>query len=195
MLPVSSDDVQIVLVEAQPPIVAFSRTQPEGDLRKAIATVRRIAGALSIPMTITTVSLSAEPPALLQELGGAQAWLRSIISPLGDTNLREHIKRVARRTLAVGGMSSEIAILRTVLDARELGYEVHLLMDCCGGLSLRTEAAALDQMKAAGAVISNVSSFFSSQVDDTKSPAGESVMGALADLWSWSVDHHNDPGS
>ena len=185
MSALTADDVQIVFLEMQPVIVASSRTHSSVALRRSAAAVKAMADALYIPVLASVVPLGEEDPALIEELGAVTPLVRTTISLFGHEQARNKVAAAGRKILAIGGVSSEIAILHTVLDARREGYEVHLLMDCCGGLSDRSEAAALKQMEAAGAVASNVSSFFTSLIDDMTSNAGRTLMGAIAKLWSW----------
>ncbi|MET7853658.1 isochorismatase family protein [Streptomyces avermitilis] len=55
------------------------------------------------------------------------------------------------------GVTSEIVVLHTALDAITAGFEVSVLLDACGGLSPRTEQAAFRQIEAAGGQITSVS--------------------------------------
>ena len=124
-------------------------------------------------------------PQLIEELTDVEPRIRSVVSPFADQPTAAALRDTRRRTLVIGGVSSEIAVLHAVLDARRDGYEVHVLVDLCGGLSVRTEASAFGQMSAAGATLSNVSSFFTGRIGDLVSPEGKAVMGGLALLWSW----------
>jgi uncharacterized protein (TIGR02246 family) len=187
----AANNVQIVLLEMQPTIVDSSRTCSSAALRRAAEAVKTTADALGIPILASVVPLGEEDPALIEELGFLSPLARTTISLFGNEQARSKIASSGRKVLAVGGVSSEIAILHTVLDARRAGYDVHLLMDCCAGLSDRSETAALKQMEAAGAVASNVSSFFTGLVDNMTSDAGRAVMDAMAKLWSW---ERNDKG-
>lgn len=178
-------DVQILFVEMQPPIVASSTTLPPEALKRAAAIVQRLAGALAIPVTASVVPVGDEAPGLIDELGSIPFLVRSTISALADTACRARIANNERGMIVIAGVSSEIAILHTALDARRAGYEVAMLIDGCGGLSSRTEATAIDQMRDAGILVTNISSFFTGLVDDLASSAGGAVMAALSDLWSW----------
>jgi len=178
-------DVQILFVEMQPPILAFSATQNARALKGATAVVKRIADALAIPMMASVVPLGDEAPRLIDELASVDIQARSSISVFADEASRNRLASNKRSTIVVAGVSSEIAILHTTLDARRAGYEVAVLIDCCGGLSSRTEEAALDQMRAAGVIITNISSFFTGVFSDMASPEGGTVMEGLAELWSW----------
>jgi nicotinamidase-related amidase len=180
-------DIQILLVEMQPPIIASSATQSAAAIGDAASALMRIADALAIPVTASVVPLGEEAPTLIEELGSISFLVRRTISVLKDQACCNCLANKRRSVIALAGVSSEIAILHTALDARRAGYEVSVLVDCCGGLSSRTETTALEQMRAAGVVVTNLSSFFTGVVGDMGSREGGLVMGALAELWSWNV--------
>ncbi|UIJ73449.1 isochorismatase family protein [Aurantimonas sp. HBX-1] len=179
------NDVQILFVEMQPPIVASSATLPPNSLKRAATAVTRMADALALPTTASVVPLGDESPAPIDELASIGVLVRTTISALADTACRTRVTNNQRSTVVLAGVSSEIAVLHTALDARQEGYDVVVLVDCCGGLSNRTEATALDQMRAAGVVVTNISSFFTGLVGDMASPEGGAVMATLAEFWSW----------
>ena len=106
------------------------------------------------------------------------------MSALDDEAVAWQLASSGRKLVAVGGVSTEIALLRTTLSARRLGCEVHLLLDCCGSLDERSERAALCQMEAAGVILSSVPSFLSSLISDLQTPEGRIVMNALAAFWT-----------
>ena len=188
MATIIPDQVQVLLLEMQPATIAAIRTAPQDVLRKAAAAVARISDSLGLPMLASVVPLGSAEPELIAELAALQPITRTTITPFGANAQRARLEAAGRKVLAVGGVSSEIAVLNTVLDALGEGYEVHVLLDCCGGLSERSDAAALRRMELAGAVPSNVSSFFTSMIDDMATPQGGSVMGALAEMWGWNAE-------
>jgi uncharacterized protein (TIGR02246 family) len=185
---VNASDVQIIFLEMQPAIVASSATQPAAALRRATTAVREMADALGIPMLATVVPVGSDAPILIAELGSMTPHTRTSISLFGNEDAGRLVAENKRTTLVIAGVSTEIAILHTALDACRAGYDVQLLIDCCGGLNDRSESAALRQMEAAGTVVSSASSFFTGLVDDMTSDEGRAVMGALAKLWSWNPE-------
>ena len=176
---------QIAFVEMQPAIVAFSRTQPADALCRAARTTNAMAETLGIPVTASVVALQDESTHLIAELSSLEARVRTSISLFADSAVRDRIVRSGRKVLALAGVSAEIAILHTALDARRAGFDVHLLTDCCGGLDSRSERAAFAQMQSAGVVMSSVSTFFTGLVTDVMSDEGTAVMRVLAGHWSW----------
>ncbi|PXB00043.1 hypothetical protein DMC47_00040 [Nostoc sp. 3335mG] len=178
-------DLLILFVEMQPPIVASASTQSAAAVRRTSVALKQIADDLEIPVIASAVPLGDEAPTLIDELASVEVQVRTSVSVVADDACRHRIAEHGRKTLVLAGVSSEIAILHTALDARGAGYEVAVLIDCCGGLSRRTEATALDQMRMAGVQVTNTSSFFTGMFSDMTSLEGRAVMGALAELWSW----------
>ncbi|WP_430245308.1 isochorismatase family protein [Neorhizobium sp. DAR64861/K0K2] len=136
------------------PIVVSSVTHPPDSIRRAAAALTQIARDLAIPGTASFVRLGEEAPVAIEELRSHSCLVRSTVSVLADAPCCDQIASNRRNTILFAGVSSEIAILHTALDARRAGYEVSVLIDCCGGLSSSTEATALDQMAAAGVCVS-----------------------------------------
>ncbi|MBA3603943.1 MAG: bifunctional nicotinamidase/pyrazinamidase [Parachlamydiaceae bacterium] len=72
---------------------------------------------------------------------------------LKSTNLYELLRENQIKTLYIAGVATEYCVLYSVLDARKLGFEVHVVVNGCGGINLQPEDEfkALELMKQAGA--------------------------------------------
>lgn len=187
----AANDLQILLLEMQTPIVDASTTVAPMRLRSASAALIEIAALVNIPVTVSIVPLSEETPRVIEELASVEPLVRSAITPFGDISIADRLKRARRNTIILGGVSSEIAILHTTLAALDAGFAVHLLSDLCGGLDPRTDRASVERMWRAGAVPSSLSSFATALVDDMNSEPGGAIMRALGNYWGWS--DHDDP--
>jgi len=168
----------------QPAIVASSRTQPAAELRSVASVLTRCARELGIPVLTSVVPLASGTPELIEELADCTALSRTTLDALDDEAIAEQLRSSARKLVALGGVSSEIALLHTALFLRRRHYQVHLLVDCCGSLGQRSEQAAWHQMEAAGVVLSSVPSFLSALISGLGSTEGQIVMNALAAFWS-----------
>jgi uncharacterized protein (TIGR02246 family) len=186
-----TDEIQILLMEMQPPIVDASKTISPLRLRQAAAVLRKIAESAAIPITASVVPLGARTPGLITELDAIAPLVRTSVSPFGDKMITAHLHSAGRRKLVIGGVSTEIAVLHATLDALKAGFEVHLLIDMCGGLDVRSDHAAFEQMLRAGAVPSNLTSFATHLIDDVSTELGRTVMQLLDRFWGWNA---NDPG-
>ena len=179
------DDTQVLLVELQPKIVAAAVTVPGEQLQRATSMLMKLASAAGIPVTVSAVPLDEETPKLIDELEAVAPLMRSTVSVFDDPMIAERLRSSRRNVLAVGGISSEIAVLHAVVDARAAGFEVHVLTDLCGGLDPRTEQAAFGQMRSVGATFSSIASFATGLAGDMASDCGRAIMQALDQYYGW----------
>lgn len=63
-----------------------------------------------------------------------------------------------RRQLMVAGIEAHVCVMQTVLEARQLGQQVHLCWEAVSGRGAEHRRWALDRMRQAGAVVSNLES-------------------------------------
>lgn len=183
--PLVASDLIIVLTDLQPEIVRRSRTNSETSLRRASGILRDAAGALGIPVLQSVIRLGPGTTSeVISELDGGEPLIRSTVGVFDHDESRNAIRAHGRTVVAVGGVSSEVAVLHAVLGARRLGYPVHVLVDVCGSLDERTEAAAFKRMEAAGATLSSIPSLITELTPDLDSPGFGAMLGLLSRLWS-----------
>ncbi len=71
----------------------------------------------------------------------------------GDTGLAAYLRELGVDTLHIIGLATDFCVKFTVLDALGLGFKVVLLTEGCRGLTEEGSAAAIEEMRAAGAEI------------------------------------------
>lgn len=71
----------------------------------------------------------------------------------GDTGLHKYLQDEEIDELVIVGLATDYCVKFTVLDALELGYKVHVLIDGCRGVNQNPgdETKAFEEMEAAGA--------------------------------------------
>jgi nicotinamidase/pyrazinamidase len=84
---------------------------------------------------------------------------RDAYSGFEGTDLQARLQQAHVSRLFVGGLATDYCVLRTVLDARSLGYTVVLLRDAIAAVDVRSGDGerAIDQMRAAGATLTDAS--------------------------------------
>ena len=118
-LPPSSDDMIVVLPDIQPQIVERSRTTPEASLRRACGALVEVAGALGIPVLQSVIRLGpGTVPEAIEELDGEPPVIRPTVGVLDHEESRKALLAHDRSVIAIGGVSSEVAVLRSILRAR-----------------------------------------------------------------------------
>ncbi|MFI6597586.1 isochorismatase family protein [Nonomuraea sp. NPDC050536] len=171
-----SRTVQILLGDLQSGIVEASRTNPPAALRRAVGVLSTVTGVLDIPMTASLAPGSG----VIEEIpAGVPVLVRTGPGAWDDEATRKTVTANDRPVIALAGVTSEIVVLRTAIDALAAGYAVHVLVDACGGLSDRTEAAAFRQIEAAGGIVTSVAGFAADMVRDFTTPQGREIITTL----------------
>ncbi|GLX09318.1 isochorismatase family protein [Microbispora sp. NBRC 16548] len=173
--------VHVVFADLQDGIVDAGATNPASSIRRAVKVLNGLVAALDIPFT---VSAAPRPggPVMIEEVPDSEPYVRTGPSCWDDAAWREAVVSAGRPTLVICGVTTEIVVLRTALDALTHGLDVQVLVDACGGITARTEDAALRQIEAAGGVVTSVAGFAADMVRDFTTPTGRRVIAALHQL-------------
>jgi nicotinamidase-related amidase len=170
----------VLLLDLQEEIVKNSRTVKLEKLERCAVALSKLAALHGLPVWASSV-----PP------GGR--FLRSVLAPLSDVEPRPRVQTSAfadaglvaalaasgRRVLVLAGVTSEIVVQRTALDALAAGYDVQVAVDACGGVDARTEEAAWRRIVAAGGVTTSVTTFGAELVGDFTSAIGGQTLGIV----------------
>jgi hypothetical protein len=181
----STDSAQLLLCDLQPEIVARSKTIDRDVLSKSAGVMLEIAKLFSLPTTLSVVPEGDKAPELISELRGsgfAQEKLRATASPFLDEVTKNLLAQSRRKVLIIGGFATEAVVLHAVLDARAQGYDVLVPVDVCGGISERTEQAALRQIIAAGAITTSVVSLATKLAPDFTTDLGKDLFNIVQRL-------------
>jgi hypothetical protein len=178
--------VQILFADLQPPIVARSKSNPPQDLTRAASVLARCARLLGLPMHHSVVPEGGEVPEVLPDLAketeGAPQLARMTVDPFLDPQTRAAIDGAMRPVLVIAGFATEAVVFHAALSALESGYQVQVPVDACGGMSARTEDAALRQIEAAGGVTTSVVSLVTAMAPDFALEPGRNTFAALQAL-------------
>jgi len=181
----SIDSAQLLLCDLQPEIIARGRTIDRDALSKSAGVLLEIAKLFSLPTTLRVVTEGDKAPELISELRGsgfAQEKLRASASPFFDVATKNLLAQSRRKVLIIGGFATESVVLHAVLDARAQAYEVLVPVDVCGGMSERTEQAALRQIIAAGAITTSVVSIATKLAPDFTTDLGKDIFNIVQRL-------------
>ena len=181
----SSQSTQLLLCDLQKEIVARSKTTDKEALARSAGVLLELAKLFALPTTLSVVPEGGKAPELIPELrngGFAQDKVRSSASPFTEASTAEALARSGRKVLVVGGFATEVVVLHAVLDARKQGYRVLIPVDVCGGMSERTEQAALRQIEAAGAITTSVVAIATKLAPDFTTKLGKQMCGIVQRL-------------
>src|SRR5260370_2392877 len=186
MMMLDPNTVQVLLADLQPQIVARSKTNTPDALARSAAVLAQVARLLHLPMHLSVVPEGGQRPELIPELAretdGVAQYPRVSASPFRDEATGAAIAATGRQHLVVAGFATEAVVLHGVRDAIAAGYQVHVPVDACGGMSSRTEDAAFRQIEAAGGVTTSVVTLVTALAPDFSTDLGKKAFGILQSL-------------
>jgi nicotinamidase-related amidase len=148
----------------------------------------RIGRLFELPMTVSLVPVGdAEPrlvPELSAELAGVTPMVRTMAPAFEDHALAAAIGANGRHDLVICGVVTEVAVLLACFGAAERGYEVHVPVDACSGLTSRTEDAAFRRIESFEANTAAVATLGAVLAGDLASPDGVELMRILQPIMS-----------
>ena len=92
------------------------------------------------------------PPSAIKVAKGTR-FDRDQHSAFDETGLAAHLRSHAVRRLWIGGLTLDVCVLETVLDARKEGFETHVIVEATRPIEASSGERALDRMEAAGAIV------------------------------------------
>ena len=175
--------VQVMFADLQPSMVARSKTNPPAALAASVGVMAEVAGLLALPTHFSVVPDGDNEPMLIPELArhAAEAALlpRMSANPFLDAATRTALTAAGRKTLVIAGFAMEVVVLHAARAAIAAGYDVLIPVDACGGMSVRTEDAAIRQIEAAGGITTSVVGLVTALAPDASRSPGQEVFAAL----------------
>jgi nicotinamidase-related amidase len=183
--PLDPNDTVILFADLQEGIIERSMTNDLARLRRAVAAVAKLAALFDIPAIVTTGPTEGGvhvTPEIAAALGELPQHVRTSTDAFTHTPTREAIERTGRKTLLVAGVATEIIVQHSALSGMARGLQVQVIVDACGGLSQRTEDAALRRLTQAGVVTTSVASLAGQLAGDFMQPKGRQALGILYEM-------------
>ena len=183
--PLKPEDAVILFADLQAGIVERAATIEIDRLRRAVGALAKLAKLFDIPVVVTTAPVGGTPELVL-EIGAALGALplntRTTTDAFLDAPTRNAILATGRMTLIVAGVATEIVVQHSALSGAALGLAVQVAIDACGGLSPRTEDAALRRLVAAGVAPTSLASLAGQFAGDFSQPRGAAALGVLYEM-------------
>jgi nicotinamidase-related amidase len=150
-----AEDTIVLFADLQAGIADLPMTVTSERLRKGVSGLARLAALFGLP-SLATVVQGRDPgsPAIMPEINKALGMLEVVQRVTADAFRNETILKTinasGRKTVLISGVATELAVQLPALTGSDLGYRMFVVVDACGGMSSRTEQAALQRMQAAG---------------------------------------------
>ena len=184
----SPHDAVVIFADLQVGIVDLPLTVPGARLARFAGGLARLAELFDIPTIALTIpkrgtsGLSVVIPEITTTRSKYQHIQRTRPDSFENADIVNAIQATGRRTLIVCGVATEIVVHWLVLSGLANGYKVQVVVDVCGGLSARSEEAALRRFVAAGAIMTSVYTLSGEFAGDMSQPLGLDTIGVCYDL-------------
>ena len=184
---INPNDTIVLFADLQTGIVELSQTNPVDRLKKAALALAKLANLMDIPALVSGVrgedgNPSKMIPQIAEGLGDIATHHRTTCDSFLNQEIVSAIKATGRKTLLICGVATELAVQLPALTASDQGYKVFVVVDACGGMSERTEQAALQRMAKAGATTVSVMTLAGELAGDFREAKARQAIGILYEM-------------
>jgi len=149
------DTCVLILIDHQPFQVAGLRTHDTQTVINNVVGLAKSAKIFGVPALLTTV-LERQGGYLikpLQDVFPKQKPIdRTFINTWEDARVVDWVKKSGRKKIVMAALWTEICLAMPAIQALGEGYEVYIVTDASGGVSLEAHEMAIQRMVQAGAV-------------------------------------------
>ena len=185
---IAVNDALVLFADLQAGIADLpSLTVPYERLQKGVLGLARLAKIFGLPAVVSAVAGPDGSPArimpeIAQGLGALPTHHRTTADSFENADIRKAIEATGRKTLLIAGVATEVAVQLPALSGADLGYRVFVVVDAVGGVSARTEDAALRRIAQAGGSTVSAVTLAGELAGDFGSPTGQQAVGILFEM-------------
>jgi nicotinamidase-related amidase len=184
---IDPQDAVVLFADLQAGIAELSQTNPLPRLKTAVRGLAKLAKLFGIPVIVSGIQGEDGSPAqVLPEIGEVLGTLpthhRTTCDSLLNPEIVAAVESTGRKTLLISGVATELAVQLPALTGASLGYRVFVVVDACGGMSERTEQAALQRTGAAGATTVSVMTLAGEMAGDLREPKAQQAVAILFEM-------------
>ena len=186
-LEIDASDTLVLFADLQAGIADIPLTVSYARLQKGVSALARLAGIFGLPAFVSAVAGQDGSPAqvmpeIAQGLGDLPTHHRTTADSFENEDLRAAVAATGRKTLLIAGVATEVAVQLPALSGADLGYRVFIVVDACGGISDRTEDAALRRIMQAGGSTVSVATLAGELAGDFRQPLAQQAIGILFEM-------------
>ncbi|MGH8159956.1 MAG: hydrolase [Rhodanobacter sp.] len=175
-------DHALIMIDFQSQMSFATHSIDAITLRNNAALVARAAASFKVPTILTTVAEKSFSGPMFTEITDAfpgQALLdRTSMNTWEDAAVIKQVNAIGKDRLVLAGLWTSVCIVGPTLSAIEQGYEIYVIADACGDVSVEAHDRAMDRMIQAGArPMTSVQYLLELQRDWARTESYESTTG------------------
>jgi nicotinamidase-related amidase len=148
------EDSVLVLIDHQPYQLANLNSHDPQAVVNASTALAKTAKVFGVPTILTSVVAARGGlifPHITDVFPGQEVIDRTFINTWEDKNVVDAVKATGRKQLVIAGLWTEICVAMPVIQALGEGWDVTVITDACGAVSVEAHQVAIQRMIAAGA--------------------------------------------
>jgi nicotinamidase-related amidase len=147
------EDSVVVLIDHQPFQFTNLNSHDPQAIINAAAGLSKAAKLFNVPTVLTTV-IEERGGSLLKQIQDVfpeqKPINRTFINTWQDTNVTKVVAKTGRKQLIIAGLYTEICVAMPAIQAAGEGYDVYVVTDACGAVSVEAHDMAVRRMEAHG---------------------------------------------
>lgn len=148
------EDSVLVLIDHQPfQLTNLNSHEPQMAVNNATA-LAKAAKVFNVPTILTSVLGERGGwifPQITDVFPGQEVIDRTLINTWEDPKVVDAVKATGRKQLVIAGLWTEVCVAMPVIQALGEGWDVTVVTDASGGISVEAHQVAIQRMIAAGA--------------------------------------------
>jgi nicotinamidase-related amidase len=177
----------VLFADLQVGIVELTQTNPLERLRKSVLALAKLAKLFDMPAVVSAIQDQDGNPAkvipeIAEGLGELPTHHRTTCDSFLNPEIVAAIEATGRKTLLISGVATELAVQLPALTAADRGYKVFVVLDACGGMSERTEQAALLRIGHAGVTTVSVMALAGEIAGDFRDAKAQQAISILYEM-------------
>lgn len=148
------EDSVLVLIDHQPyQLTNLNSHDPQAVVNNSAA-LAKVAKAFGVPTILTSVIADRGGlifPQITDVFPGQEVIDRTAINTWEDQKVVDAVKATGRKQLVIAGLWTEVCVAMPVIHALGEGWDVTVITDASGGVSVEAHQVAIQRMTAAGA--------------------------------------------
>ncbi|MBV4545829.1 hydrolase [Pseudomonas triticicola] len=176
------EDSVLVLIDHQPfQLTNLNSHDPHAAVNCATA-LAKAAKAFNVPTILTSVIAERGGwifPQITDVFPGQEVIDRTLINTWEDKKVVDAVKATGRKQLVFAGLWTEVCVAMPAIQALGEGWDVTVVTDACGGVSVEAHQVAIQRMVGAGA---NVMTWLAVMAEWQRDWARLDTAGAVTDV-------------
>jgi nicotinamidase-related amidase len=151
----SPGDHALVLIDFQSQMAFATKSIDTTVLRTNASLIAHAAAGFKVPTVLTTVAEKTFSGPMFTEITapfpGQKLLDRTSMNTWEDHAVIEQINAIGKRRVVLAGLWTSVCIVGPALSAIEQGFEVYVITDACGDVTVEAHERAITRMVEAGA--------------------------------------------